>query len=150
MKPIDVSKLETTVKRLESKMLYLQHSHYEDKNEVASPQKLDKIALSSNNATEFIELSEIEYLSAEGSYTCIHQKDKSEKMSSKLLGHYQAVLDPEKFCRIHRKYMVNVTHINRIDKGRTLTLVLSSGTSVQVSPAYREQLLRTLKKRISF
>lgn len=67
-----------------------------------------------------IDLKDIYYLSSEDKYTFIYTADK-HFMDSGSLNEYEELLNQYGFCRIHRKYMVNMIHHKSIGK-KTVTL----------------------------
>ena len=144
VKPVNYEKLKTVVHRIEKQYFLLgsqeQHPEYQVGSEPG------KLAFSSSNTTELIDFSQIEFLMADGSYTSLHLVDGSERVSSKILGHYEKSLDSYRFCRIHRKYIVNLDHIVSYEKSKSLVLHLSSGKRLQSSNIYKDNLLLKLKK----
>ena len=110
----------------------------------------ERLALATSSTTELIDFADIEYLAAEGSYTEIYLKDGSKRISSRILGHYEKSLDTSLFCRIHRKYIVNIKHIVRYDKAKAVNLFLTSGAELQTSIVYKSKLLRHLRSNVAF
>lgn len=78
-------------------------------------------------------LDEICALSANGAYTVLQMNDLSTIMSSKHLGFYEDCLPLDRFIRIHRKYIINLDKISKIDKRDGGSIVLSNGVTFPVS-----------------
>jgi two-component system LytT family response regulator len=142
VKPLNYEKLKTVVHRIQQ-LYFLTNSH-ENQAEYRAEMP-GKLAFSSSNTTELIDFSKIEFLMADGSYTSLNLVDGSERVSSKILGHFEKSLDEHRFCRIHRKYIVNLDHIVRYDKTKSLVIHLSSGKRLQSSNIYKDNLLAKLK-----
>ena len=147
-KPIQLDKLSRVIDRVEknvySKILNESQTSY---NNHKSPGKL---AFSSSSSTELIDLDQIEFLSAEGSYTALNLTDGTKRISSKILGHYEKCLNDNRFFRIHRKYIVNLDHIVKYDKSKSVNLYLTSGKQIQSSVVYKSKLLSKLKDQVTY
>lgn len=149
-KPINIKKLESAVERLQAN-----RSHADLKgimafrNMISKPQ-VHKIALPNRYGSEFIEISDIQYCEASGSYSVLHLMSGEEKVISKPLGYLEEQLSEHKFCRIHKKYLINTNEIVSIHKGKTATCILNSGNQLPLSASYKNNLQEHLKKRIVF
>ncbi len=147
LKPIEEDKLVLVLQRVLN-TIYTNRLHEQiPRYNAALPNKL---AFTSSQSTELIDFSDIEYLSAEGSYTEVHIIDGNKKVASKILGHYEKALDDQIFCRIHRKYIVNVRHIVKYDRAKCITLHLTSGKRVTSSYVYKKKLLEMIRNQASF
>ena len=150
MKPINVEKLEKAIKRAQkniasgniSKLLALTQS-MEDR-------PIDRIALPNQQGNEFIAYDQIVYCMASGSYTHFYLKDGGERLVSKPIGHFEEVLDPKRFCRVHKKYLVNSAEITFWERGKTGILWLTNGASIEVSVNFKDNLMNHLKGNIRF
>lgn len=84
----------------------------------------------------------ISWFKADGQYTHIFCSRRSPIISSKKLGDFENMVCKEKFCRIHRSYMVNLQYIvEYIDKGRYGVIVLSDGLELNVAYKHRSNFL---------
>jgi len=95
---------------------------------------LKKIALQINGALNFIQLSNIEYLEADGSYTHIYLTNGVKYLITKKIKEFESSLNPEnKFFRTHRSYIVNLSRIKRYIKSEGGVLELESGATVHLA-----------------
>lgn len=147
-KPIDFEKLGVVLGRVQRNCVSKKLS--EDLPKYKNSDNPERLALTTSSTTELIDFVDIEYLAAEGSYTEIYLKDGTKRISSRILGHYEKSLDMSLFCRIHRKYIVNIKHIVRYDKAKAVNLFLTSGAELQTSIVYKSRLLRHLKTNVAF
>jgi two-component system LytT family response regulator len=79
-----------------------------------------KIALPHLGGITFISVAEIVSLQADSNYTIIHLKDMQKMVITKTLKDFEDILDPNRFARIHKSYLVNLEYIreyNTIDGG---------------------------------
>jgi two-component system LytT family response regulator len=74
------------------------------------------VAISSMDKIELIPVEEIIYCQAEGRYTSFFLLNGKKIMSSKNLGEYITILDPNYFFRIHHSFIINLRHIVKISK----------------------------------
>lgn len=90
----------------------------------------------------FIKTDEILYLSAEEKYVNLHTEKGSYLMRETMTG-LEARLDPSKFIRIHRSYLVNVDFIKELlpESHGDYLARLKNGVELPVSRRYRERLM---------
>jgi two-component system LytT family response regulator len=79
-------------------------------------------------------VNEIIYLEAEGDYVMIHIKD-GNYLKEKTMKYFESHLDPEKFIRIHRSFIVNAEAIERIElyDKESYAVLLKNGASLKAS-----------------
>jgi len=85
--------------------------------------------------------NDIEWLQASGNYVNLHMAGRDYPLRS-TLGSLEARLDPARFVRVHRSYMVNLDQLASIepmDSGDA-RLHLKDGTALPCSRRYRESL----------
>lgn len=76
-----------------------------------------KIGLSNVSSITFVELDNILFFKADGSYTEVFLKDEKVIVTSKSLKHFENTLaDYPDFYRCHKSYIVNVNHISEYVK----------------------------------
>ncbi len=102
---------------------------------------LDKIVVKSNSNIHVIPLDEVIYIESEDDYVMIHSKN-GKHLKHQTMKFYEEQLNSNKFIRIHRSYIVNVSEINKIEKfgKETYQVVLKNGTSLKVSRSRYQEL----------
>ncbi|MBE8722169.1 LytR/AlgR family response regulator transcription factor [Sphingobacterium pedocola] len=87
-----------------------------------------------------IALHNIRYLKAAGDYTVVYS-DRGEFVSSSGIGSIERKLDPSRFMRVHRSFIVNLEHIDAChrDIGR-LFLIMENGQEIRVGKHYLHQI----------
>ncbi len=88
--------------------------------------------------------NDIEWLQASGNYVNLHMAGRDYPLRSTLAG-IEARLDPARFVRVHRSYMVNLQQlvsIEPVDSGDA-RLHLKDGTTLPCSRRYRGSLKAT-------
>jgi two-component system, LytTR family, response regulator len=86
-----------------------------------------------NGEYQLLPFSEITAFEALGAYTKIYTNNNRQIVSSKNIGHYEALIDKDTFCRVHKSYMVNVRHVATVDKAmRTIKMMNNQAFPVSV------------------
>ncbi|WP_368563557.1 LytTR family DNA-binding domain-containing protein [Pseudoxanthomonas sp. UTMC 1351] len=85
--------------------------------------------------------ADIEWLQAAGNYVNLRVRGHDYPLRSTIAG-VEAKLDPQRFARIHRSYMVNLDHVVSIEplESGDARLYLKNGTNLPCSRRYRSEL----------
>jgi len=81
-----------------------------------------------------IDVEKIHYLVAQDDYVEIHAAE-GKWLKQQTMKYFEEALDQNKFVRIHRKYILSVNEISRLDKlgKETHVAILKSGVNIPVS-----------------
>jgi two-component system LytT family response regulator len=95
---------------------------------------LERILIRDGARAHVVTAANIEYIEAEDDYVAIHAEGRTW-LKSQRLAELEGQLDPARFLRVHRSYIVNVDAIVRIEPATrdTWCAVLRSGGRVPVS-----------------
>jgi len=136
LKPASVEHVQRALKKL--KPLHQESLEVLRKNLTqATPQK---IALQVSGSLLFVELNDILYLKADGSYTHVYFRNGTKETISKKLTEFSALEHTKKFMRIHRSHTINLHHILKIEKGGTPAVTMIDQTLLPIA-AERKQAL---------
>lgn len=106
------------------------------------------LIISSMDDVVFVKPNEVTYLKSSGRYTEIYLLNKKQSlMSSKPIGDYEKFLDPLLFYRIHNSYIINLTHLESIDKKGGNYCKLPGNKLLPISRRRFEGLLQFFKMR---
>jgi two-component system LytT family response regulator len=107
--------------------------------------KLDKIVVKSNSNIYVIPLDDVFFIESEDDYVMIHTA-KGKHLKHQTMKFYEEHLDPSKFIRIHRSFIVKLAEINKIEKyGKdTYQVILKNGIDLKVSRSRYQELKTTL------
>lgn len=132
LKPIQIDQLVAAVQKLEKihgNSLIRQRLQTLQQN--LEEYKIKKIVLPLSEGSLFVELKDILYLKAEGSYASIYLKDGSKLMVSKNLRECEDQLTPEEgFFRTHRSFLVNTAHIKSISNDATEAIMTNQANII--------------------
>lgn len=113
-------------------------------NEIKKEKKyLDRIMVNAGVKYFFIHTDEIIYISAEEKYIEIHTL-KSKYLLRETMNNTEESLDPNKFARIHRSYIVNIEQIQEMQPWShgDYVVILKNGEKLQMSRRYKDRLMK--------
>ena len=118
LKPIDVEELQLSVEKLISTRENYSnspenYSTYFDSLKELSTNLLDnkqssRIAISHTKGLKIVDDDTITHLEASGNCTMIYFNDGSRYLDTRTLKIYENILNPEKFCRVHKSHIINL------------------------------------------
>lgn len=144
LKPINVNELRNTLHRLtesfgETQQLITEQPSSTKNNDLKLS---DKIGISSIDSIQFIDLTDIVYLKADGKYTEVYTSN-GVLVSSKNLKVFELLILDKSFLRVHHSFFLNLTHIDRFKKDDNM-LILKNGTEIPVAKSRKDELMSRL------
>jgi two-component system LytT family response regulator len=100
----------------------------------ARPQPLGRILIRDGGKVHVIPSAKIAWIEAQDDYVQIHAEGKAY-LKNQTLGDLAAQLEPDRFLRIHRSYVVNVEQVARIEPAGkdSHAAILADGTKLPIS-----------------
>jgi len=155
LKPVNIDELVASLKDLED--IIDTETDYENLKELIedlNEPKVEKhkIAIPAKEGREYIQISDIIRLKADGSATWIYLLDGRKIMSSKNLGEYEKLLPKEEeatehfFLRVHHGDVINFSQIYKLNKQENF-FELKDGTIINIAQRKRSMTMKALKKR---
>jgi hypothetical protein len=108
--------------------------------------QLLKIPTIKQNRVLLVDVPSVSFIRSEGHYTWVHTGQGSQFCNLNI-GDIESRLDPQLFLRVHRSYIVNLSHVDEIvrDDGRmTLRMMGSTPVEIPVSRASAPRLMAQL------
>ncbi|MCX6235488.1 MAG: LytTR family DNA-binding domain-containing protein [Bacteroidetes bacterium] len=105
-----------------------------------------KIVLKTQENVHLVEMQNITFCESDGCYTVIHTTGGEKILISKILREFDDMLSESGFYRVHKSYLINLSHIIRFEKQEGGYIILTSGEKVPVSFRKREELLELFDK----
>ena len=107
-------------------------------------QPLERILIRDGARVHVVPVSSIQYIEAEDDYVSIATKDQ-KLLKQQTLADLEASLDPRRFVRIHRSFLLNVDYLSKIEPYTkdSRVAILRDGVKLPVSRSGYERL-RTL------
>jgi two-component system LytT family response regulator len=154
VKPVDedilVESVNKAVKRIDSatandNILTLIHNiqNKEVKREM-------KLCIPSFNGFRVVEMKDILYCEASGSYTNFILGENNSICSAKPIYEYDELLSGAGFIRIHKSYLVNLLHVKEYVRGEGGSVILSDNREVAVSRRKKDYFLSRMKEFYKF
>lgn len=109
------------------------------------PRQLERFAVRSGERTVFVPVDDVEWIEALQNYVRLHA-GPSVHLLHVPMNTIEGVLDPSRFLRVHRSYIVNVRRIAQlwsIAHGQ-FAIELESGQRLQSGRTYSERIRRAL------
>jgi len=108
------------------------------RGDTASP---SRIVIRDRDRVLLIDVSDIDWVGADGDYVRIHAAGKSHLLRDTMAA-MEERLDPATFVRIHRSAIVNVDRIRELRpySSREYSVILRDGTRLRLSRRYRDRL----------
>jgi two-component system LytT family response regulator len=145
-KPIDTEELQRAVRKLVRTLGDPEEMHRHADGlqglmmDPSSPLS-SRVAVPSRDGLVLLRHDDILYLEASDSYTVVHSRDGKRTISSKHIRVFETNLDPKKFFRVHKSYIINLEHLKGFSRSEGNMAVLDNGSLVPVSRRRLPELL---------
>ena len=108
---------------------------------------LSRILVKEGGTVTFVPVDQLDWIEAADYYTRLHA-GKETQLVRYTLNDLERQLDPQRFVRVHRSAIVNVTRVKeiRLDYQNHHIVVLSNGTRVPLSRSKKELLEEVLSR----
>lgn len=103
-----------------------------------------KIVLPVLDGFEIVRAEEIVCCEANDNFTRFILESEEKHLICRTLKHYQEILEPMGFLRIHKSYLINLEFVTKYSKGKGGMVTMSSGLNLPVSPNKKNELLSHL------
>ncbi|MCI4669508.1 MAG: LytTR family DNA-binding domain-containing protein [Bacteroidia bacterium] len=148
LKPVDIEELVKAVQRAIQKMEGKHTSAYKNlfhnlKNRMGTKGRL---AVPTLEGMAFINVSEIIFCEAEGSYTTVYLSQATPMLVSRSLKDFEQMLDPSNYCRVHHSSLINLNHVKKYIKGDGGYVIMDNGSKVDISRRRKEEFMRLISK----
>jgi two-component system LytT family response regulator len=102
-----------------------------------------KIAVPTSEGFELIQANEIVYCKADDNYTHFFLKNKNKILACRTLKEVEEQLDSfSSFVRVHHSYLVNLNEVSKYVRGEGGYLLMSTGSTVNVSRSRKDALMK--------
>jgi two-component system LytT family response regulator len=83
-------------------------------NAARQPEERERVVVKNGNNIRIIPVNDIDYIEAYDDYVKIHSGD-GYYLKKKTMNYFESVLDPSKFVRAHRSYIIQIPCITKIE-----------------------------------
>jgi len=106
---------------------------------------VNKIAIPTMEGLQMIFVESVVSCSADSNYTILLLKNKQKIIASRTLKEIEEMLEDYAFARVHHSSLVNLNEVEKYVRGEGGYLIMSDGSTVDVSRSRKEILLRKLQ-----
>src|SRR5690242_2451739 len=102
----------------------------------------ERVAVKTDGATRILQIADVDWFETDGNYVRVHV-GKSTYLIRSTANRLQEELDPARFARIHRRYLVNVDCVVGLEPwfGGDAVVLLRDGTKLRLSRNFKEEFL---------
>ncbi|WP_425076825.1 LytR/AlgR family response regulator transcription factor [Psychroserpens sp. S379A] len=147
LKPIDLDELQLAVNKAQTKKnqaVYKKQLETLMLNLKLQKPKLNKICLATSDGFEFIEINDIIYCKAEGSYTIFKLKNSEKLLVSKNLKEYENLLLEQGFMRVHNSFLINLKEVKKYMKADGGYIIMNNNDTVSISRSRKLDFLKVM------
>jgi two-component system, LytTR family, response regulator len=154
LKPVDEDRLVEAVQRAgkrmqETKREELTETLLYNLGKAGQPSEM-RLCLPTLKGFIILMMDDILYCEAERSYTIFHLADKKTVMVSKPLLEYETILGNTSFFRVHKSFLINLSHIREYQRGEGGKVIMTNGAEIEVSRRKKDQFLQKIKEIYKF
>jgi two-component system LytT family response regulator len=146
LKPVDPKEIVASFEKARDRLMEQDQVKLNALLQNKNKEQFDKIVLSDNANVHLIDINSIILCQAVGNYTHFFLQDEREIVISKTLKHYDELLGDNNFVRIHQSYLINLHHLDRINKRDGGEVVMKNGVVIPISSRKKDALVDVLKK----
>ncbi|MEO0470808.1 MAG: LytTR family DNA-binding domain-containing protein [Bacteroidota bacterium] len=148
MKPVDIDELVSAVGRVEIAREGQIAPPYQDvlHNVKHRLGKDGKLAVPVAEGMVFLDIQDIIYCQAEGSYTRLFLDQKKDLLVSKSLKDFESILSPRTYCRVHHSNLINLNQVARYVRGEGGYVIMRNGDHVDISRRKKEEFMRLIAR----
>jgi len=105
---------------------------------------IGRIAMPTMEGLQMVAVDSIISCESDSNYTIVQMKSRQKLIVSRTLKDIEEMLEEHGFVRVHHSYLVNLNEVEKYVKGEGGYLVMSDGSSVDVSRGKKENLMKKL------
>ena len=147
MKPFSEARFAEAVTRARSRLASQEEMPVESLLSTARPRTapLERVLIRDGSQVHVIPVDRIDYVEAQDDYVCF-KADGRDYLKDQTMAAVEAALDPSRFVRIHRSYLLNIERIARVElyAKDSRVAILRDGRRLPVSRAGYGRLAKLL------
>jgi two-component system LytT family response regulator len=150
LKPFDVARFRAALQRVRRRLgeTVRTPNAADLKNAAQAPGKYaQRIVIKDGTRIQIITADQLDYVEAQDDYVALHSGGKAH-LKQQTISSLEASLDPSRFVRVHRSYLVNLERVTKIEPYTkdTRLAVLSDTSRIPVSRAGYLRLKELMEK----
>lgn len=105
-----------------------------------------RLCLATLKGFKIVKIDEIIYCEAERNYTVFYIAEGKKLVVSKPLFEYDRILSDATFVRIHKSFLINMSHVKEYVRGDGGTVLMSNNAELEVSRGKKDLFLARIKE----
>lgn len=142
LKPVNIKELKQTVKKLLSA-----HNKLIKKEKIHSD--VGKLVLPAAHGFDVIVIDNIIRLEADGCYTKVITKDSKNKIISRTLKEFEETLPKEKFYRVHKSHLINLSFIKEYSNIGGYYVTMTDSSRIEISRRKAPDFVQKIKAALN-
>ncbi len=152
LKPVDEDELKETVKKL---VEHAQKNKGSDTQAVSNENNMEKllknlylvknfqrITIPEARGYKIVDIDKIVLFEGNNNYTNVHCTDGKVILSTKTLKEFEQIIDGRLFFRVHKSYIINLSHLNEFVNHDGTYVVMSNKVQIPVSRSKTAELFQ--------
>lgn len=142
LKPVDIDELIQAVERASQNLEKTGNQTITEiiRNNLRHPDH-KKLVVPNSNGFDIIPIEEIIRFEGSGNYTDIYLTANRKKTVTKVLKHFEELVDELPFMRVHKSHLINMHHVSTYYKGRGGTAIMADGAEIEISMHKKDDFL---------
>ena len=152
LKPFDEDRLHTSIRRARERIVGRVErsfaSRLESLLQTREQKWTERLAAKNGERIDVIPVESVDWLESANNFVELHCGTKSY-LVSETVSNLAGRLDPDRFLRVHRRYIVNLSRLVAIHRmlGGTYEMELRNGIRLATGRQYREAIQRLMRNR---
>lgn len=148
LKPVNIQELQLAVKKAREQQQLQQLTVQSLKwNMQAKNRDWGRLVIHTDQEHFLINISDIIYLKAQGSYVFFHLENDQKRLASHPLSYYEDILPTEQFFRVHHSYIVNCKKVVSVSGGRGGDILLNGEVSIPIAFRRKSTFIKLLEEK---
>ena len=147
LKPFDIDEVVTAVQKakenLKIRQQHVNVAHLLRFMQESNKPK-EKLVLKTSSEMFVVKIDDIYNCQSDGGYTVFMFADERKIMVSNNLKSYESVLLQHNFIRVHRSHIININHIDRIQRKDGGTIILTNGKEIPISSRRKDAVFEAI------
>ena len=141
LKPINADEVTMTIRKvIEQRSSQEEAPSFKALLDMIQSDRQDRFPIPITDGYRYIDLGDLIYIKADGSYAHLYFADGSSDMVSKKLAWFEERLSSSGFLRVHRSYLINKQHIAELHRAEGGYINTSNGERIPTSKGYLDKM----------
>ncbi len=145
LKPINLLELKKTIQKLKKNPVNQQENiRFLNETIQRKADVVERIILSDHKKHIIVQIEDILFIEAEGTYVTFHLKGAKKFTAINPLSYYEDVLTETKFFRVHKSFLINSDKVLKLETGRGGVVHLDEGIQLPVAVRRKSAFVKFL------